>query len=108
MGNFAGFTLDVFLVRFLLSILAIWRLAHAFSMETGPFGWFENAREWLITRYGFDSWQAEFGRCPLCQSIWLGLILEPVFFGFVGIGDFILLWISLSGSVTLLQLIISK
>lgn len=95
-------------MRYLLVVLAVWRVAHAFALETGPLAAFVNAREWIIKRWGFDSWQAEFARCPLCQSLWIGLALDLLFFPLTPLGDFVLLWLATSGGVTLLHLLVYK
>jgi hypothetical protein len=74
--------MDNFTVRFIITALAVYTFAHAFAVMTGPFAIFDRAREWLIARYGYKSWQAEFSRCPICQSFWLGLIAAALMFPF--------------------------
>lgn len=88
-----------FVIRFLLVALAVYRLTHAFALETGPGALFVNAREWIIKRYGHESWQAEFARCPLCQSFWGGLIGSALCFPWTGVIDWLLIGVAVAGVV---------
>jgi hypothetical protein len=107
---FTELSIPEFLVRFALSILAVYRLTHAFSTETGPFAIFANFREWVWKRYknNGDAWQVQFVQCPLCQSFWGGLLAALLVFPVVSLVDTLLVWVSVSGGVLVLHLRLYK
>lgn len=104
MGSFTELSVAAYVLRYILAVLAVWRMVHAFSMETGPFALFVNAREWVIRRYGYESWQSEFVRCPMCQSFWGGAVAALIGFPLISVGDTLILWAAISGGVCLLHL----
>jgi hypothetical protein len=60
----------IFYIRFLLCVLAAFRLAHLIALERGPFAIFEKVRKVISDKWGFDSWQSDGSNCVLCQSVW--------------------------------------
>jgi hypothetical protein len=97
------------ILRYVLAVLAVWRIVHATTLETGPFAVFEKAREATNRRFGFESWQAEFMRCALCQSFWGSFIAALLFFPMISnIPDLLLVWGSLAGGVTILHLTVYR
>ena len=99
MGIFSVMSIPEFLIRFLLSGLAVYRLTHAFALETGPFALFANAREWIIKKFPGDTWQAQFAQCPLCQSFWGALLAALIVFPVIDVRDTFMIWGSLSGLI---------
>lgn len=110
MGTFTGLSIPEFLVRFVLAVLAVYRLTHAFALETGPFALFANVREWVIKHYQGkpDAWQSQFVQCPLCQSFWGGLIAALLVFPIVGLVDVLLIGAAISGGVLIIHLVLYK
>lgn len=84
----------------ILAALAIYRVAHMVTLETGPFGLCERWRGWVFMHAGKDSWITEGVNCPLCVSFWLSLIaallLAPV-------EAWVLVWLGLAGAALVLH-----
>ncbi len=93
--------IDNFIVRFILATLAVMYITSAFALETGPLAILDNGREWVIKRWGHESWQAKFVRCPICQSFWAGLVASFVCFppvlSVAGIINFLLIGVAIAG-----------
>jgi hypothetical protein len=93
------------ILKLFLVALASYRLAHAFSVETGPMAMFENTREYMAKKFGTAHWAYQFSACPLCQSFWLCLVFSLLaFLNEVSFPDFILLWVGSSGLVLIMHL----
>lgn len=110
MGTFAGLPLLEFLLRFVLVGIGVYRLVHAFTLETGPFAIFANLREAVIRHYAGqkEPWQVEFIQCPLCQGFWAALVGALIFFPVVSALDTIIIWWALSGMILILHLLIYR
>ena len=82
--------------RFLLAVLAVWRLTHLLSKEDGPWDMILNLRRSLSA--GF------FGKllsCFYCLSIWIAI---PFVFFLDGTGiEKVVAWLALSGAAILLE-----
>ncbi len=83
-------------LRFLIAVLAVWRLSHLLAREDGPWGLVAGLRE----RLGEGFW-GQLLDCFQCLSLWLAV---PFAF-FVG-GTWperLVAWLALSGGAILLQ-----
>ena len=63
-------------MRWLLSILAVYRGAWLLAMERGPFDLAMRLRSIIADRYGDQHWLAEGFNCPLCISFWLAFLVR--------------------------------
>lgn len=88
--------LDV--LRFVIAILAVYRVSHMVALEDGPWDAFTELRE----RIGQRTWFGRGFHCVLCISWWLALPAaiaivprEPAFW--------LLLWPAVAGGVLLLH-----
>jgi len=82
--------------RFVLAVLALWRLTHLLSKEDGPFD--------LIYHFRRRLGEGFFGRlldCFYCLSIWMALPIG-VWLG-TDWKEKILYWLALSGAACLLE-----
>ena len=85
-----------FWFRFILAVLAVWRITHLLAEEDGPWGLVVKLRR----RLGTGFW-GQLMDCFKCMSLWIAV---PFVF-FVG-GDTIekiVTWVALSGAAILLQ-----
>lgn len=99
-------TLDktlVWLIELVLASLAVYRMAHAFTLENGPWNMFFRIREKANTVWGYDSWQAEFTRCAWCQSFWWSFLMTILVFGFADMRFFFISWLAEAGIVFLIH-----
>lgn len=93
--------MEVSVTGFILCTLAVWRVAHLFSQEDGPFDAVIKFRKWLG--------QGFFGNlldCFYCLSIWIA-----VPFAFILCTEWlqgIVTWLALSGAACLLYEITDK
>lgn len=62
--------------RFVVLVLAAYRLAYLVANERGPFYLAQRLRTAVYGRYGSRSWQWEGITCPLCISFWLAFALR--------------------------------
>ncbi len=81
---------------FIISSLAVWRLAHLFSKEDGPFDII-----FLMRQKAGAGFFAKLLDCFYCLSIWMALPFG-IWLGINWIQK-ILLWIALSGAACLLE-----
>lgn len=86
----------VTLGAFLLSPLAVYRLARMISQEDGPVDAFQRWRDYL----GQKTWVGRGFHCPLCISFWAGFFVAGLLLFWVG--QLIVLAIGLSGVVAIL------
>jgi hypothetical protein len=92
---------------FLVGAMAVFRIAHVIAIETGPFAIFAKFREATIRWWGYESWKSEFFRCPLCMGFWLSLAVTLIIFaGAVEPIGILLLWLGMSGFMTLAYLFV--
>jgi hypothetical protein len=91
---------------FILSVLAVYRLAHLTTLENGPVNVFFRIREIVHRKWGYDSWQAEGSRCILCQSVWYSAPVAVIISS--NIVDGIIVWLAVSGAVTLLHELLNR
>ena len=85
-----------FWIRFVLSVLATWRVSHLLASEDGP--WDLVAR--LRQRLGASAW----GRmidCFACVSLWVAIPFS--LFIFRELPEVLVCWLALSGAATLLE-----
>ncbi len=61
---------------FLLTLLAIYRLAYLVAIERGPFDLAQRLRTAVYQRYGAASWQFAGVTCPLCISFWFAFLVR--------------------------------
>jgi len=104
---FTEFTTDL-VFRWILTVLVVYRFAHALSFETGPWAIFEKIREWAYKTWGIEKWQAEFFRCPLCQSFWMSLFFDLIFWHGLPWQDFLMVWFSVSGAIVFLHFVLER
>lgn len=83
---------------FLFSILTlgVYRAARLVTMEDGPFDWFTQGRDYVLGRFGKDSWVYAGVTCPLCVGFWFALIVS------LSAGHF-WWWLPMAGLQTWLQ-----
>lgn len=62
---------------FVVCALAVFRVAHMVALEEGPFALFERLRTWAFLRHR-TTWIARGLNCPLCISLWVGLLIAPL------------------------------
>lgn len=76
------------MVKLLVAILTVWRLAHLFIWEDGPFNLFSNIRNWAGVEYTANSepygttFLSTLFSCVYCMSVWIAtayVIAEWVF-----------------------------
>jgi len=84
------------MVRFIVALLATWRVTHLLVKEDGPWQLIASWRN----RLGAGFW-GQLLDCFHCLSLWIAL----PFAGFVGgtIPELIVLWLALSGGAILLE-----
>lgn len=93
----------VFVIRFLLAALAVYRLAWMLTREDGPFGLFAKVRAILgrkasKAKHGGWAWTlAEVANCPHCLGIWLAILFAPAVIWPSVVTDVILLILALAG-----------
>lgn len=92
--------LNVF--EFILSTLAVWRVARIVAMEDGPAAAFLHWRSWLTDKPPSWQWVADGFSCVLCLSFWLALPAALVWHG----EAWLLAWLSLAGAAALLHRIV--
>jgi len=88
--------LDSGWLRFLVCILAVWRLTHLLALEDGPAD--------LVFRLRARLGNHAFGRamdCFYCLSVWIALPFAPLLAG--NWLDRVLVWLALSGAACLLE-----
>jgi hypothetical protein len=108
---FTEFTVSL-IFRWILTVLVVYRFAHALSRETGPWAIFEKIREWADKTWSKEisagvtvqSWQSEFFGCPLCQSFWISILFDLIFWYGLPWQDFLLVWFSVSGAIVILHM----
>lgn len=87
--------------RFILGVLAIWRLTHLLTAEDGPFELLATLR----TRAGSGFWGSLLD-CFYCMSLWLAVPFAVL------LGDswqeVLLLWPALSGAAILVNRIVDR
>lgn len=84
------------LVRFILAMLATWRVTHLIAKEDGPWNLIVRIRR----RLG-NGWWGALMDCFNCLSLWIAL----PFAGFVGntAVEFLISWLALSGGAILVE-----
>ncbi len=82
--------------RFLLAVLATWRLTHLVTLEDGPGDILANLRQWLG-----DGFLGSLMDCFYCASLW---IAAPIAYLLMNRWrEWPLLWLALSGAACLLE-----
>jgi hypothetical protein len=82
-------------MEFLVATLAVWRLAHLFSQEDGPFE--------LVFKLRKSLGQGFFGSvmdCFYCLSIWIAVPFAIYLGG--SFAEIVIVWLALSGGASLL------
>jgi Protein of unknown function (DUF1360) len=85
-----------FWIRFVLAVLATWRITHLLASEDGPADIVARARSWLA-----DSIVGGLIDCFGCLSIWVAIPLA--FFVTTSPLELVLTWLALSGAAFLLE-----
>lgn len=89
-------------MRFLIAVLATYRLAYLAAVDDGPEFVFLKLREWALNRYGDKDWRTKGVYCVLCLSFWFALpvvlLTEPP-----NKRQLILDWLAVAGGVTLIH-----
>lgn len=93
-------------MTFLLSVLAVYRVARMIAREDGPFFIFSKIQAWAEPRQA-DNWFAAGLLCPLCLSFWLAL-LPLYFFQPLNAAQFILTWLGIAGGAAALYLLTER
>ncbi|MGA8030704.1 MAG: DUF1360 domain-containing protein [Bryobacteraceae bacterium] len=83
-------------LRFVLAVLAVWRVTHLIANESGPWDVFLKLRQ-----LGGPGIIAELLSCFYCLSIWVSLVF--VWFIPGGVIERIVTWLALSGAAILLE-----
>ena len=84
-------------MKLLLACLAVWRICHFLAVEDGP------AAFMYRIRYRFsDTWVWDVLTCVSCSSAWVSL---PFAFVYFRQDSFLLSWLALSASATILEVI---
>lgn len=100
------------LIRLVLAVLTVYRLANLFALDVGPFAILERFRHWLgrlaarevvglgDARHQVKGWRwslSELFNCPFCLGLWLaGLVSLLVFFP-TTVGDGFLIVLGIAG-----------
>lgn len=83
-------------LRFLLAVLATWRVTHLITREDGPGGVFDRTRRWI----GAGFW-GQLMDCFFCFSLWVAVAMA--FFVAVHPAAWVMSWLALSGGACLLE-----
>ena len=84
-------------MSYLISAFAVYRVSRMIALEDGFFDVFSLWRGFLFQRFGEKHWVTRGWNCPLCLSFWVGMLVA-----FLLPGNFILMWMGLSGAATFL------
>ena len=87
-------------LRFLIAVLATYRLAYMLAREDGPFDLFSTWRE----KVGQSAWYGRGFHCVLCMSFWIALPAALVAFGLSGF----LAWFGVAGGVLVIFLVLER
>lgn len=98
-------------MTWLLSVLAVYRLAYLLTYEDGPFGLALRWRSWVQQRFAGStgsrqagSWLATGMACLLCVSFWLSAV--PALFFTETITQGVLWWLGTAGAVLLIHFVV--
>lgn len=91
-----------FWIRFVLSILAVYRFAFLMTNEEGPGRMFLKIRQYFWRKYGTESAWGRAVECIMCQSVWYSAIVAMVAFPWMGFFNWFLLWLGISGAVAVI------
>ena len=100
---------NITLINFIILILATFRLSHLIANEDGPYEILDKVRHFIGVR--IDQYGRQFGNnnlsigliCPLCNSVWIGIILIILFYTMPDLSILLMLPFSLSGFVLLID-----
>lgn len=62
------------IVQIVVAMLAVARLTRLLTQDKITI----KIRQWIINRWGADSWQSTLIHCEWCTSIWVSLLVMPV------------------------------
>jgi hypothetical protein len=85
-----------FWARFVLAVLATWRISHLLTSEDGPWEILARMRQWLG-----DSALGRLMDCFGCVSMWVGAPIS--FFVLRRLPELFFCWLALSGAAFLLE-----
>ena len=93
-----------FVVYFILSVLAVYRVSYMIANEDGPLDMFVFIRE----KAGQKNWIGRGLNCVLCISFWLSAIPAATTILIVGFfrsnfESFVLCWFAIAGGVLIIQ-----
>jgi hypothetical protein len=98
-----------FILRLILAVLTVYRVAELFAVDDGPYGIFRNIRAFCgkkaagkdYSNFWFN--MAGLVSCPFCIGVWFSAIaLVPVYYP-TTITDFVLVWLGIAGLQTYLE-----
>lgn len=85
-----------------LALLGAYRVAHAITLEDGPFDIFASMRDEI----GQATWIGRGFHCTNCVSVWVSLAMTEWFFllGLIPVGYSLIFWLGLAGGALVLHL----
>ena len=87
-------------LRYLISVLAVLRIAYLLAHEDGPF---DIIADWRA-KVGQVTWIGRGFHCVLCISFWLSLLAGLIAFGWDGF----VAWFGIAGGVMVIWLILER
>lgn len=66
--------MSVLILSVLIATLAVARITRLLVEDKLAVGY----RQWVVKRWGADSWQAYLAHCPWCTSTWVALVIMPL------------------------------
>lgn len=94
--------------KFILAVLAVYRLCHMLAVEDGPFDIFFRVREAVQNKFGPAHWVSRGFNCPLCMSFWVSLVTNILIFPGADFVTFCLYWLALTGGVSVIHMTIYR
>ncbi len=94
------------LIRLLLGILTVYRLAQMITLDTGPFDIFINFRNWINSKSKENKYWANLDQginCTYCVGIYAALFVALLLLFPTTIGSLFILWFGLAGGQAFLQ-----
>lgn len=89
-----------------LSVLAVWRASHMLYDESGPLGVFERIHAWAKRNSGGYGQLYDLLNCFYCIATLFSMI--PAYFLATDLKTFILYVLAISGSASILQIIVAR
>jgi hypothetical protein len=94
------------LIAYLLSVLAVYRVARMVALEDGPGNVFQDVRGALLRA---PAWVQKGMSCPLCLGFWLALVPALVVVWAFGLWLWVVgLWLAIAGGQAFLWDLVSE